>query len=148
MKKLLIPFLVVHTLVTLVTGSLLFLRVQAGSTLFLQDGGATAFVGAMVLSPLLAILVATVGPQRPEGLLRLEDPFASQSRSRAKARLKTFLRLLGLGFFMGLLASLYGALWRHSTSAGGMLLASFGCLMVVLSPWVALYARWFRINWF
>jgi len=147
-KRFLIPFLAVHTLLTLVTGALLYIRVNAGSTLILRDGGATALVGAMVLSPLLAILVASVGPRRPEGLLRLEDPLDAQARARAKARLKTFLRIIGAGFVLGLLAALSGVLSRSSVSAGGMLLACSGCLMVVLAPWVALYARWFRIDWF
>lgn len=148
MKRFLIPFLAVHTLLTLVTGALLYIRVNAGSTLVLKDGGATTFVGAMVLSPLLAILVAAVGPRRPEGLLRLEDPLDAEARARAKVRLKTFLRVLGAGFLLGLLASLFSVLTRRSSPEAGMLLACSGCLMVVLAPWVALYARWFRIDWF
>lgn len=138
MRNLWIGTLAANTLLGTLAGMGLALRFHVGDWL------AYVFVGALLVSILLGLIVAAGGPQRPEGLLKLEYPGDAEAFAAAKTRLKTLLRILGAAFGVGLALGIA----RFNTDVSGMILACSGCLMVLVAPWIALYARWFRINWF
>jgi hypothetical protein len=144
-KRLLLLALVGQTLVAFLAGAALLLGIPPQIESAFGDLVPLTFAGSLLLSPALALVVANRGPQRPEGLLKLEDPFDQEARSRAKARLLTFLRVFTVGIGMGLAAALTDSLFPAVGVAGLLLLGSSSCLMILLAPWIALYARWFRI---
>ncbi len=148
MRRFLIPLLAANTLLGTLAGGALLLRIEYRLFNTMGSAPSWSFVGALLLSPLLGLLVARFGPQRPVGLLQLEAPIDSESKARAKARLKMLLRIIGATFFIGLAAGLLGTRRHESSAIGGLVLACSGTMAVILAPWIAVYARWFRIDWF
>jgi hypothetical protein len=146
MKRLLLAVLVGQTLVALLAGTGLLLGTPPFLASTLRDVLRAMFIGSLLVSPLLALVVARRGPQRPEGLLKLDDPFDQEARSRAKSRLVSFLRVFVVSIGLGLSAALTDALFPTLGVLGLLLLALTSCLVILLAPWIALYARWFRIG--
>jgi hypothetical protein len=146
MNRLLLGVLVGQTLVAFLAGVGLLLGTPPLLASIPRDVLPTIFIGTLLVSPLLALVVAKRGPQRPEGLLKLEDPFDQEARARAKSRLVTFLRVFVVSTGLGLSAALTDSLFPAVGVAGLLLLALTTCLVTLLAPWIALYARWFRIG--
>jgi hypothetical protein len=148
MRRILIPVLAVNTGLAILAGLVLLLRI---STPFLRQAGDVpleCYLGCLVFSIPLGLLVALFGPQRPVGLLGLRDPLDESARRRAKVRLKAVLRTLGAALTVGLVLGIWGRPSHHRIELAGVLMACAGSLLVLVAPWIALYARWFRINWF
>ena len=99
----------------------------------------------------------TVGPMRAARTFvrQLDSQERLQSVVRLKVTLYGSLAHTGRGHgtdravILGLALAVIGnAIADQIAVPGGMIFAGGGCLMIIVAPWLALYARWFRIEWF